>query len=59
MVIGRAEALPPTMSISSPCCAEAAKGSRRDRRIANQRSGVFMGRSSGIRSNRGWEGITA
>ena len=43
----RAEALPPTMSISRPCWAAAANGSSRNANRANQRWGVFMGKASG------------
>jgi len=46
-VIGVAEALPPTMSISRPLsCADAAKGSNRAVRTASQRGSFFMGRSA-------------
>ena len=44
--MGKAEALPPTMSISNPCCwADAATGSNRKTSAASQWGSVFMGTS--------------
>src|SRR5690606_6952504 len=48
--IGRAEALPPMMSISRPCCwATARPGTSRQASRKNQRNEGFMGRGTGIR----------